>query len=449
MEGKDRWWKPAKWGGRLQGLEELSGRCQCPNWVNHVPLTGKSKTSSAAAYPKLLCSKYAKLVIKVFKQNLQLEWWRFAFQIKKAEVSKLQMNWIKSREDKTPPPVQDRQNIVESKWAWGAGDVNVNTGPKTERPSKRQRREIQNEFALGGMRNPEYAVSKMFKLKEVGADISRAWNHFIERYPDALKVAGGGNCKPDPDIAAVWEQHLSKVLKSKPFEDVVMKEEFEFTSPLNVQLWAAWIRATGDPEKNVVDWARKGVPLGMDKQIETCGIFPEVIEEETSDEPTHDFGSIGDIVNYTSFYELADASAAEIDRLVNKGFAVVKSKDWIFTRFGRGTISKMALIQKVKENGTTKNRIIVDMRRSGGNARARVPERLVLPRVTDVIQGARRLWSWREELHRQAAAERWQYGCGRVGRMGGHRSRPCGCLLSLPGPCGRGCKLRVPGGDKR
>ena len=106
MEGKERWWKPAKWGGRLQGLEDLSGRCQCPNWVSHVTLTGKSKTASAAAYPKALCSKYAKLVVKIFKQNLQLEWWRFAYQMKKDEVSKLQINWMKCREDKTPPPVK-------------------------------------------------------------------------------------------------------------------------------------------------------------------------------------------------------------------------------------------------------------------------------------------------------------------------------------------------------
>ena len=412
MDGKNRWWKPAKWGGRLQGLEELSGKCQCPSWVNHEALTGKSKTALAAAYPALLCEKYAKLVIRVFKQNLQLEWWRFAYQSKKSEVSKLQVKWMRSKEEKTPAPVTDKQHLVDSKWAWNAGDINQDVGPKVERPSKRTKREMQNEFALGGLRNPEYAVSKLFRVKEVGSDISRAWNHFIERHPEALDVArqyGGRDCQPNAEIAAVWEQHLRKLLKAKAFEDIVMKEEFEFTTPLNTELWAAWLRASGDPEKHVVDWARRGVPLGMDKQIETCGIFPEVVDEETSDEPAHDFGAIGDIVNYTSFYDLVDASASEIDRLVGKGFAVVRPKSWIIERLGKGTISRMALIQKVKEDGTTKNRIIVDMRRSGGNARCRVPERLVLPRVTDVIQGARRLWSWREELHRQAADERWSY----------------------------------------
>ena len=412
MGGKSRWWKPAKWGGRLQGLEDLSGKCQCPGWVSHEPLTGKSKTALAAAYPKMLCEKYAKLVIKTFKQNLQLEWWRFAYQAKKSELSKLQKNWIKSREDKTPAPVTDNLKLVESKWAWNAGNVNEDAGPKVERASKRARKELQNEFALGGMRNPEFAVSKMFKLKEVGSDISRAWNHFIARHPKALEVArdyGGGDCQPDLEVASIWEQHLRKLLKAKPFEDIVMKEDFEFTTPLNTELWAAWIRAAGDPEKHVVDWARRGVPLGMDKEIETCGIFPEVVDEETSDEPAHDFGAMGDIVNYTSFYDLVDASAAEIDRLVGKRFAVVRSKQWIVERLGRGTISRMALIQKVKEDGSTKNRIIIDMRRSGGNARCRLPERLVLPRVCDVLQSVRRLWGWRDELHRQAADEKWEY----------------------------------------
>ena len=45
---------------------------------------------------------------------------------------------------------------------------------------------------------------------------------------------------------------------------------------------------------------------------------------------------------------------------------------------------------KVKDDGRVKNRVIVDMLRSGGNARAKVPERLVLPRVIDVLEAARR-----------------------------------------------------------
>jgi hypothetical protein len=38
------------------------------------------------------------------------------------------------------------------------------------------------------------------------------------------------------------------VLKARDFEDVVVKEEFEFNSRLNSNLSAAWIKATKDPE---------------------------------------------------------------------------------------------------------------------------------------------------------------------------------------------------------
>eukprot|EP00438_Fugacium_kawagutii_P032452 Skav223756 [mRNA] locus=scaffold3575:525258:528900:- [translate_table: standard] len=47
------------------------------------------------------------------------------------------------------------------------------------------------------------------------------------------------------------------------------------------------------------------------------------------------------------------------------------------------------------------------MLRSGGNARSSVPERLVLPRVMDVVSGARRLWMRSDDLKAQAQAEGW------------------------------------------
>lgn len=107
MEGKQRWWKPAKWARRLQDLQTLSGKCQCPSWVSHGQLVGKQRTPSAAEYPATLAKKYAGLVIKVFKQNVQLEFWRYKMQTKAQELSKIQLNWVKSREAKTPAPVTD------------------------------------------------------------------------------------------------------------------------------------------------------------------------------------------------------------------------------------------------------------------------------------------------------------------------------------------------------
>ena len=167
--------------------------------------------------------------------------------------------------------------------------------PNASQSSKRAIKEKENEFFLGGMRNPDLTVAKMHLVRSVGADISRAWNHFLEEHPRAVDIAekyGGANCEPpDPYLGYAWMKVLENILKAKDFKDVVVKEEFEFNSPLNTKLWEAWIKATGDPECHVVEWARKGVPLGMNVEIPTCGIFPAMPEEDWAQEDGQPHGS--------------------------------------------------------------------------------------------------------------------------------------------------------------
>eukprot|EP00435_Cladocopium_sp_Y103_P048773 s2029_g14.t1 len=63
--------------------------------------------------------------------------------------------------------------------------------------------------------------------------------------------------------------------------------------------------------------------------------------------------------------------------------------------FPQATLSKLALITKVKESGERKLRLIIDLLRSGGNARARVPERITLPRIVDVVESLRSFYAKR------------------------------------------------------
>ena len=79
----------------------------------------------------------------------------------------------------------------------------------------------------------------------------------------------------------------------------------------------------------------------------------------------------------------------EVDRYLEKSFCKVLPWEVIHQNFPVRTASKLALILKQKPDGTTKRRIVIDLRRSGGNARAEVPERIVLPRAWDVVQSAR------------------------------------------------------------
>jgi hypothetical protein len=110
--------------------------------------------------------------------------------------------------------------------------------------------------------------------------------------------------------------------------------------------------------------------------------------------------------NYASVYDLLEAAEEEIGRYVQKGFAVIRDGQCLRERFGSGTISRMALIQKQKDDGRVKNRLIVDMLRSGGNARATVTERLVLPRVSSgqICKMPSATFRWQKRKYQTACA---------------------------------------------
>ena len=98
--------KPGKFGGRLAGLSSLSKPCRCPAWVIHEALVGAHRTSAAAEYPFDLADAYAELVVRVWKKQLQLEWWRNQNDLTSTGVGncyKLQKGREREKSPATPP----------------------------------------------------------------------------------------------------------------------------------------------------------------------------------------------------------------------------------------------------------------------------------------------------------------------------------------------------------
>ena len=54
-------------------------------------------------------------------------------------------------------------------------------------------------------------------------------------------------------------------------------------------------------------------------------------------------------------------------------------------RWGQVVVSRLACIVKLRDDGTKRVRIIIDMLRSGLNYFIKLEERLVLPRLRDVV----------------------------------------------------------------
>ena len=405
---KYKWFKPGRMTGCLAELSTLTRKCTCPSWVKHQALVGKHLTAKAAEYPQELAKAYAKLVVKAFKVTMQMEWWRHQLRMKSEEVSAAQKNWIASKMKKQLPPVT-MVDLSSSKRAWLADDVENDKGP-TEGPSKKRRKEQENQHFVGGMRNPAKAVSRLTKLAEAGRDVRRLWTRFVKDNPKVIETAesyGSENCELDPEALECWRKEIESFLKVKEFEDIILKEPGRFVSPLNSKLWKGWRKFSGDPERDLVQWIREGAPLGMAEDIPYCGIFPMTDEELPEVEGMPDIEAQLGAENYKSFKEEPEHAMHEIERYLKKGFCMEVDEMDLRRQFPTGTISKLALILKEKEDGSIKRRIIIDLLRSGGNSRCKIRERIVLPRVQDVMDSLKYLREQRFSVMLRAQREEW------------------------------------------
>ena len=175
--GKKRWYKKAMWGGKMEGgLQDLSRVCRCPSWVTHERLVGKNKTEESGAYPQNLCVEIAKKVVRAFKKTLNLEWWRWQLKVKGEEVSSLQKKWLENEETKRVRDLE-RDRGIKRKEPEKPRQTTEELQEKAKIPrtqgkrSKKEEREYENRWAIGGMRNPDVSVSRLFLLRQVGQQL--------------------------------------------------------------------------------------------------------------------------------------------------------------------------------------------------------------------------------------------------------------------------------------
>ena len=148
---------------------------------------------------------------------------------KKANVTELQKSWLKNEDKKRKIAELSPMLLKED-------------GSRPQVPSsssklpKKEVKERQDDFFLGGMRNPARAVSKMHRLGKTGMVIRRAWEKFWDwREEAAIKLAEEyrtQEAKFDEDVLTDWREELLKALKATEEEGVRLKDNFMFKSPL-------------------------------------------------------------------------------------------------------------------------------------------------------------------------------------------------------------------------
>eukprot|EP00438_Fugacium_kawagutii_P033982 Skav228940 [mRNA] locus=scaffold2181:359534:359893:- [translate_table: standard] len=89
--------------------------------------------------------------------------------------------------------------------------------------------------------------------------------------------------------------------------------------------------------------------------------------------------------NYKSVEEATEDAEIELRRYEQANYLQRMPREQALEKFPGGTVSRLGLVLKTKDTGEIKRRIVIDLRRSGGNAKSVLPEKLILPRVVDVI----------------------------------------------------------------
>ena len=422
---KVRHYKPAMWAGKLEGLPSLSRVCRCPAWIIHEPLVGKAKTERAGRYPDDLCEAVAKLVLAGWKRIIKLEFWRHQVAQQKKAVSEMQHKWLINEEKRFDKPRETKESMKKftnslTRALAAETEEKEYIPSSSRRASNKEVKELLNEVAIGGMRNPSKAVARLHMVREVGDQLRREWNAFELEEWDIVDVAvayGSEEAKFLQGRLEEWETRVVKLWNLREEDrEITLKQQDEFTSPLNYELWKEWQRRSRDPDVYLPKHIKNGVPMGMELEIpDSGGVFPKILGAREPEEiPEVEFAVSKETSNYKSVSENLEDARIEIKRYLDKGFAVRKTWDEVEKMFGSGTCSKMALIVKERPDGGKKRRIVIDMKRSQGNARCRVNERITLPRIQDLVWGIRGMVERSEDL-KEILYKRY----GEEGRFGG------------------------------
>eukprot|EP00435_Cladocopium_sp_Y103_P000377 s3357_g1.t1 len=345
-------------------MKKVGARCHQAKPHEHMPggLSGRTldyfydpprevwKTSLAAEYPTGLCWAWA----KALREYLNSAEGQSALEKKTFTVSGTSLKVLE-------PEVRPKQPV-----------------------SNKEVREMENNKAIGGLRNPYKAIQNNMKTWKVGAGVRHALLGILKENLVELQALVRGE-----PFSGFREETAEKAAKDLA---ALMGASHLPPTPLRVELLDSLLKSSSDPEQDVQDWLKDGFPLGIEKELKVNAIFPVTEEDTKAVEMSRqfplltDWGEVDQAENYKSFQDAGEAALEELERVAAAGYAT-KCHSWkeVVHSAGEGaSLTKLGCIQKPKPGGGVKTRLVVDCRRSGINGLMVIRQRVVLPRVSDV-----------------------------------------------------------------
>ena len=252
--------------------------------------------------------------------------------------------------------------------------------------SKKRKREDENRDCVGGLRQAHRAVEKLVGWQTVGAELRRCLDTVLQENPHMLHVVKSLGAEPehkDTDVRLV-QSKLASLLKLK---------DIPRQSGVWSKLLQALVRASGDPDHHTATWPKEGAPLTITEEIPASGgVFPPVPDSEQESEAAKldNWEELRGVdYNYKSYEEHREQADLLFRRELDAGFARASAKrEELESEVGPLVPAAIGVVAKAKPGGGHKYRLVHDLRRNGVNAKIRVPERLVLPRLRDAMDDA-------------------------------------------------------------
>ena len=301
---------------------------------------------------------------------------------------------------------QTTERLVKvGKWGNSLVQANVATEPIERRsaaapdsasPTRQEIRSRENRQCIGGMRNPRQACRKLPKLRSAGRKVRKCIESFMAEENsviDLLSLLGSSELEDSSSelskrLSALREKLAGRILNA--FGRSASSRRAAPCTIWNAELAEAFAVEADDPDKEFISWLWRGCPVGVACPVPPGGVFPRVESTQAAtDEIRKSMTRSAPWSNYSSVVDEPELSAAEVDRLIDKGFAkLYHSWDEVMADFESVLVSKLAVIVKEREDGTQKVRLVLDLRRSGYNNVVKCEERIVLPRLKDLVDEA-------------------------------------------------------------
>eukprot|EP00971_Amphidinium_carterae_P329908 6462686-Amphidinium_carterae.2 len=260
----------------------------------------------------------------------------------------------------------------------------LSDGVVEDMDTRRRMRERENANAIGGLRDSWRAACRVPGWLDVGPRVREViLEEMGDSHDELVDLLGTASARsPCTDLVARVRVRLARLLSVNP----------QGHTGLQGWLIQALTAAAKDPDVEISKWVLGAAPLGASRSIEPCGIFPQIPERDGDDSEgpciqEQVSGSTGsEFANYVSYYQNQELADIEFQREVKAGYATVYQSRAAAERIvGTLVPSRVAAVVKNK-SGRVKTRLVHDLRRSGVNATLKVPERVVLPRLADVLE---------------------------------------------------------------